>query len=297
MPYLPLIGTILAAILLILGVIHLLKGCSAQPLSNTEAPTMSLTQTLAESSFTTYSTTNRAGSLNVRANTKLNHDALVSELASQYTDAWTRTGLDEIQSLTGLRLTSHHEQAISFVLGLNQPHKTITYSGTTTKGEVPKIYQWDERWGYFEYCNMPLGFSGCGVTIMAMARMGLTGKTDMGPAEMAQLAVDTGEAEGGTLSSFYINSDVSEATGVYGERLSSTSASLLVQNISKSSYVAINVRANTLASGGHYILAVGVNDDGTIEIRDPNSPTNTAKSWDAEEIASYATAYTVLRAL
>ena len=46
----------------------------------------------------------------------------------------------------------------------------------------------------------------------------------------------------------------------------------------------------TFTSTGHFIALERVAEDGSIVIRDPNSPQNTRKTWDAELIASEAKA-------
>lgn len=163
----------------------------------------------------------------------------------------------------------------------------LPYTGAVTKDTAPILYQWDERWGSYAYCSHPLAFTGCGVTVASMAYMGLTGKADLTPAEMATLAEQAGEADMGTNATFFTNAEVETATGVSGAKIYDT-AEALTAALKDGKLVAISVRPGTLANGSHWALAVGVEADGSIRINDPNSPTNTAKSWDAEELAGYA---------
>ncbi len=79
------------------------------------------------------------------------------------------------------------------------------YTGTVTKGEVPALFGWDERWGYLGYGDSLIALTGSGPVACAMARMALTGETDQTPATIAQAAADAGKATGnaGTDPSFF----------------------------------------------------------------------------------------------
>lgn len=293
----PIAGVVIAIILLFLVISSALRSCTPAP-EPTQAPEQTLMQACSLDSmmgFESPGKTKKVGTLTMRANTKLNHDAIIAQIGSEMTSATTRGNLDEYAASKGMALTSRTEQAANFVLGLTEQHDGAqAFTGAVPSGTVPALYQWDERWGYTDYCGHALGFTGCGVTVMAMARMGLTGATDMTPADMAALSVSLGEAADGTNSTFFYNEQTAAATGVSGVYASEPEAYTITANLQAGSYVAINVRPNTLAGGGHWILAVGVNDDGSIEIRDPNSPENTAKAWDINELVSYANAMVIL---
>lgn len=294
---LPFAALVAAVLVLFLLVSTLVRSCTraSAPSDTTQ---VSLTRTLAQASATEPEKTSasaKIGSLNVRANTFLNYDALISKIAKETKSATEREGVDSQFVYTGLKLSLHSVQAANFVAGMSESsHPTVSFSGSATTGICPALYQWDERWGYSEYCGSPLAFSGCGVTVMAMARMGLTGQTDMGPVEMANLSVSLGEASAGTNSTFFYNSATAAATGVVGVYDGQPSASSIISNVQAGSYVAINVKPNTLAGGGHWILVVGAKEDGTLEIRDPNSSEHTASAWNADEIVGYATAMVIL---
>lgn len=295
--WLPVAGGIVAVIVLFLIISSGLRACSLPP-EAVEAPEQTLQQAFGLSDmqgFNFSASSLDAGSLQVRADTKLNHDTLIAQVASEMTSATQREGLDEYDSAKGMALTSRTEQAAHFVAGLNEAHgDTQPFGGAVPTGTVPALYQWDECWGYMQYCGHPLGFTGCGVTIMAMARMGLTGATDMTPADMANLSIEEGEASEGTNSTFFYSEATAAATGVGGSYIGEPTSYGITSNLEAGSYLAVNVKENTLAGGGHWILVVGLNDDGTIEIRDPNSPEHTAQAWDIDEIVSYANAMVVL---
>ena len=45
-------------------------------------------------------------------------------------------------------------------------------------GGVPRLLQWDQRWGYREYGDGIIGITGCGPTCLSMVYIYLTGDTD-----------------------------------------------------------------------------------------------------------------------
>lgn len=293
----PIAGAAVAIALLFLVISSGLRSCAPTP-EPAQAPEQTLMQACSLDDmmgFKSPGKTKKIGTLTTRANTKLNHDAIIAQIGSEMTSATTRGNLDEYAAYKGMALTSRTVQAANFVLGLTDEHEsTQAFVGSVPSGTVPALYQWDERWGYTEYCGHALGFTGCGVTVMAMARMGLTGATDMSPADMATLSISLGEASDGTNSTFFYSESTAAATGVSGIYDGAPEAYTISANLEAGSYVAINVMPNTLAGGGHWILAVGLNNDGSIQIRDPNSPENTAKAWDINELVGYANAMVIL---
>ena len=48
----------------------------------------------------------------------------------------------------------------------------------------------------------------------------------------------------------------------------------------------VNVGPGDFTDSGHFFVARGVSNDGTIQINDPYSSVNTAKTWDANAIAN-----------
>ena len=235
-----------------------------------------------------------AGSLQTRAHALLDRDEQIGWVAAHATSPWSYAGLDANDSWDALVFAMRTPQATNFARTLPRTHgETQPWRSSLSKGQVPILYQWDERWAYTDYCGMPLGFSGCGVTVMAMARAGLTGQADLSPADIAWVAIDEREAFGGTNSTFFTES--AGRLGLEGTRLRDSGAAL-TSSLKAGALVAVSVKPNTLAGGGHWVLAVGVNEDGTIRIHDPNSPANTARDWDVSELMGYENALVSLTA-
>lgn len=289
------IGGAAAALVIVVAAALLLRGGPAAPDPALETAQNTLRHTLAQASQTYLTPTLegvRAGALQQVCAQPLTHDEQIAWIGEHLDAAGSLDGLDAYKSYHALALTSRVSAATGFARDLPahmaRPGGTAAqpFGGLVSPGRPPKLYQWDQRWGYATYCGQPLGFTGCGVTVMSMAYMGLTGKTDMTPADMAQLATELGEASGGTNSTFFTNPRTQATLGVAGTRLADT-ASALTQAVKAGSLVAISVKPNTLAGGDHYVLACEVNDEGKVRVNDPNSPTNTATWWEPTTLIDY----------
>ena len=57
---------------------------------------------------------------------------------------------------------------------------------------VPKLLQWDQRWGYREYGDGIIGINGCGPVCLSMVYIYLTGDAGMNPYQMAQYSQNNG---------------------------------------------------------------------------------------------------------
>ena len=169
----------------------------------------------------------RAGSLWARVDATLDRNADVAWLGRHASSATTLLGLDSFSAYHALALTTRSPSGSTFARRVAEAlasgfHAGEPYRGTVAKGVAPILYQWDERWGYTDYCGEPLGFTGCGVTTMAMAYMGITGRTDRTPADMARLATQLGEANGGTNATFFTNPEMTAELGIVGTTIADT---------------------------------------------------------------------------
>lgn len=186
--------------------------------------------------------------------------------------------------------------AVSFVLKFAKddvPTKTQRYDTEVSRGVYPLLYDWDERWGYASYGNSVIAITGSGPTSLAMAYMGLLGKNDMGPAEFASLATQSGQTSEayGTSAKFFLDHaaelglDIEEMTPS-GEELNDVIDSGVV--------VLLQLKEGTFGPRGHWALAVSENLDGSVNVFDPTSTSVTAHPWDPSTIASSSETFLVL---
>ena len=186
-----------------------------------------------------------------------------------------------------LELAAKDPEALDYVADFPDRYPASSgaaYSDTVARGSVPDLKQWDQRWGYVEYCGAALGSTGCCPTSLSMVYMALTGKTDKSPADMAALATADGYAVDGegTIGDFLV--DDAGKLGLACEEFSPSAASL-VRYLKNGFVVIVNVGPGDFTDSGHFFVARDVSNDGTIQVNDPYSSVNTAKTWDANAIA------------
>ena len=187
-----------------------------------------------------------------------------------------------------LELAAKDPEALDYVADFPNRYPASSgtaYSDTVARGSVPDLKQWDQRWGYVEYCGAAIGSTGCCPTSLSMVYMALTGKADKTPADMAALATADGYAVDGegTIGEFLV--DDAGKLGLACEEFS-PSAESLVRYLKNGFVVIVNVGPGDFTDSGHFFVARGVASDGSIQINDPYSSVNTAKTWDANSIAN-----------
>lgn len=160
---------------------------------------------------------------------------------------------------------------------------------------VPRLYQWDVRWGFMDYSSGPLGLTGCCPTSLSMVYTALTGRTDRSPADMAQLALDRGfvsESEG-TFAEFLPG--VARELGLTCTELRTT-ARAITDALAQGQVLICNVGQGDFTDNGHFFVITGLAEDGTVWINDPYSSANSSVSWDPQRIASQAIGLYAFRA-
>lgn len=231
-------------------------------------------------------------------NTVLDRDdqmAQIAQNADQYDD-------DRL-----LTLALNEPEAVSFVANyLTADKSASSYTDEVTRGEVPQLYDWDTRWGYVSYGDGCIGVTGSAPTTIAMAYMGLTGRSDVTPATIAQGTSTIGSSSsqnsnasnGTNTSSSNSNtsgtaSDSAESviqlmseTGLDATQYDSSSDTL-VACLSSSSVAAVYIDEDGLQDNrsAHWALVVGMNQDGTLNVFDPTSSLVSTRTWDSSTIA------------
>lgn len=161
------------------------------------------------------------------------------------------------------------------------------YDEPVTLGTVPTLYQWDERWAYTQYTGMQFGASGCCPTALSMVYMALTGKNDMTPYAMGQLAVQQGYAsdDSGTYGDF-----VAAFASQFGLEFQEigTGQEDLVSYLGQGYLAVASMGSGDFTDTAHYIVVTGVDADGKLTIHDPYSKVHTDQAWDPQTIAGQA---------
>ncbi|NHM15611.1 hypothetical protein GMI69_02840 [Eggerthellaceae bacterium zg-887] len=185
-----------------------------------------------------------------------------------------------------LTLAATEPEAVPFVRAF--PDKYPQESGEKTdqapeKGTVPTYYMWDERWGYTVYSSTTFALTGSCPTALSMAYQGLTGNSDGTPFDMGALAERLGymtEFSGTDAGFLQAAADEMGLACTHPE----ITADSIESALQSGAVLVFNVGAGDFTDGSSFVVAAGQNDDGTLQIHDPFSATNTAKSWDVQTV-------------
>lgn len=159
----------------------------------------------------------------------------------------------------------------------------IDLSKEVTKGEIPHFLQWDERWGYETYGSDFLALTGCGPTCLSMVVCGLTGGTQWNPYEVAKMAEENGYYVDGSGSSWDLMSSGAESLGLTVSNVIFDEEHIRATLEAGQPIICI-MGPGDFTDGGHFLVLTGVDSDGTIILRDPNSVERTNKHWDLSQL-------------
>lgn len=150
------------------------------------------------------------------------------------------------------------------------------------QGELPYLYQTDAQWKNTAYAGGTIADSGCGPTCLAMVYVGVTGKKDHSPVTLAAFSESAGYVYGGMTSWTYMT-EGAQALGLHSRELPADH-SVIAAALQSGQPVIASMAPGTFTDVGHFIVLCGVEDDGSIEIRDPNSPERSHKTWSLDQI-------------
>lgn len=187
------------------------------------------------------------------------------------------------------RLALSEPAAIAFVRAYPEASKVgSAFDGSVSRGEVPLLYNWDERWGAVDYDGSALAVTGSGPTVLSMAYMGLTGKTDKTPADLAALATERGLSGGGTHTAAEFFAAAGKELGLDVHQYEPDSDTL-VDVLDSGTVVLVEVRADTLTPEAHWVIVATENENGSVRVYDPTSVSVSSRPWDPATIASSST--------
>lgn len=148
------------------------------------------------------------------------------------------------------------------------------------KGKFPLLLQYDKRWGYGIYGDDILALTGCGPTVITMAYAGLTGKSDLTPYEVSQIAYDNGYYDSGTTWDFM--REGVELLGLKGREIP-LSEEAMITSVNNNMPIVLSMRPGDFTSSGHFILVTNY-QDGMFKVNDPNSQKRSNKPWSYDTL-------------
>lgn len=150
------------------------------------------------------------------------------------------------------------------------------------QGAIPWLYQFDAQWASVPYGNDTVEKSGCGPTCLTMVYIGLTGKSDMTPADMAAYSTSRGYVEQGK-TAWALMSQGSKRLGLRAQALPLDHDTVLAA-LEEGKPVICSVRPGDFTQVGHFIVLAGVASDGKIVVHDPNSAERSFVHWDLQRV-------------
>ncbi|MBO6214515.1 MAG: C39 family peptidase [Lachnospiraceae bacterium] len=149
---------------------------------------------------------------------------------------------------------------------------------------IPMMVQWDKRWGYDPYGDGVIGVTGCGPTCMAMVAAGLLHDPEATPRAVANFSTVNDCYLYGTGTKWVLFSKYSAANGLKCEDLGNN-INNIKSALEEGKPVICSVSRGIFTLGGHFIVLTGINEDGTINLNDPNSTDNSLRTWNIDEFS------------
>lgn len=179
-----------------------------------------------------------------------------------------------------LELLENNEETVDFVLDYPEkkdlpPSQTV---GEVTRGQIPLLLQWDERWGYAVYGDNMIAVNGCGPTAVSMVAAGLTGDNTVTPYKVAQFSAENGYYAGSSGTSWTLMTEGVQRFGIYGEELG-LSGNAVFSALENGHPIICSMKPGDFTTTGHFIVLTGT-EDGKIRVNDPNSRIRSEKLWD-----------------
>lgn len=170
---------------------------------------------------------------------------------------------------------------LSYPLKYNTVEENIDMSEYEDDEGVPLFMQWDTRWGYMEYGNDAIGFTGCGPTNLAMVAYFYTKDPEMRPDKIAQFAIDNGFCAPGNGSYWSLISKGGAKLGLKVTEIP-LDKDRMIRNLEAGYPIICIMGPGAFTTGGHFITLVDY-VDGKFQVNDCNSYKNSAKLWEYEE--------------
>lgn len=156
--------------------------------------------------------------------------------------------------------------------------------GEDVQNGIPLLFQWDQRWGYLTYGKKPIALEGCGPTCLSMAVIGLTGDRSITPGVVAQYSQENGFYVEDTGTSWSLIELGAKHFGLRSKQIMTWSSKGIKNALQAGDVVVCSVGEGDFTTRGHFILIVGLNEDGTVIVNDPNSRANSNTNWSITTI-------------
>ena len=176
------------------------------------------------------------------------------------------------------------EETVDFIYNYKEnkhTQKTINIENEYIEGKVPLLMQWDERWGYNLYGDTYMAINGCGPTALAMVIVGLTGDTTVNPKAVADFSYSNGYYVKNVGTKWDLMIEGAKAFGIQGEQMPLSEKHIL-STLQSGQPIIASMAPGEFTASGHFIVLVGVTEDGKIIVNDSDSKKRSSKTWDMD---------------
>lgn len=184
-----------------------------------------------------------------------------------------------------IELLDKNEETVQFVEDYGKkkdgPNADTVGSGYT-KGQIPLLLQWDERWGYAPYGTSIVAVSGCGPTCLSMVVSGLTGDWSVTPAKVAAYGSENGFVDENNNTYWRFMEEAPSNWNVSARELPLVEQQVAAE-LQAGHPVICSVGPGDFTDNGHFIVLTGYNN-GELTINDPFSQKNSSRTWKFTEI-------------
>jgi hypothetical protein len=276
---------IVALVVLVLGISSCARGCSKGSDVTSDSAAASGTGNEADSRVSA----GASSELTQKFTTALDSSEKLAKIARSAGD-YSDKRLPELALL--------EPDAISFVA--SQPSastKASSYDDEVKQGTYPQLLDWDSRWGNVSYAGSVLAVTGSGPTSLSIAYMGLTGKSDKTPADIASASTSAGYA---TDSDPFTSDDLfSKGTADLGLTCTgyTPSSDNLYSILSEGgSVVVVKLKKDFDSPYEHWAVVTALNDDNSVTLCDPTSKQASSHTWAMGTIAGNSEGFYALSA-
>lgn len=184
-----------------------------------------------------------------------------------------------------LELLEKNPDAREYVLGYPENKDkvfAIDLKEESSSENVPRLYQWDKRWGYGTYAGELMGLSGCGPTCLSMVCIYLYRSAKYDPQYIARFSEQNGYSTAGSGSSWTLISEGGKKLGLDVTEIP-LDKNRIIRNLEVDNLIICVMGPGDFTTTGHFIVLTGY-ADGKVRVNDPNSIVNSDKLWELEGI-------------
>lgn len=151
-----------------------------------------------------------------------------------------------------------------------------------TKGQIPQLLQWDERWGYAPYGTSIIAVSGCGPTCLSMVVSGLTGDWSVTPAAVAAYGTENNYLDEDNNTYWKFMEEAPANWNISVKEVPLVEARI-AEELQAGHPIICSVRKGDFTQDGHFIVLTGYSN-GSVTVNDPFSMENSEKPWVFQDI-------------